>query len=149
MDSNFSGMHQQVYIIEASTNMVDWQMIGVAQDQGDGTFNFDDAQSTQLPARYYRVVVPEDRTSPDRLTGMVLPLRDVLEIFSGSFLEVIRLTNNSARFFPPACARAGRGQVRAVILEGTEAADETARSDVAPPAASKATMPALPIFPTN
>ncbi len=58
MHLNFSGMQHQIYIIEASTNMVDWQMIGVAQDQGDGTFNFDDAQSTQLPARYYRVVVP-------------------------------------------------------------------------------------------
>ena len=58
MHLNFSGMHQQVYIIEASTNMVDWQMIGVAQDQGDGTFNFDDADAPQIPQRYYRIVVP-------------------------------------------------------------------------------------------
>jgi len=55
---NFSGIHQQTYIIEASTNLVDWQMIGVANDNGDGTFDFDDAVSTQIPARYYRVVIP-------------------------------------------------------------------------------------------
>ncbi len=55
---NFSGIHRQTYIIEASTNLVDWQMIGVANDNGDGTFDFDDAVSTQIPARYYRVVIP-------------------------------------------------------------------------------------------
>jgi hypothetical protein len=58
MHLNFSGVHQQMYIIEASTNMVDWQMIGVAQDLGDGTFNFDDADASKMPARFYRVVVP-------------------------------------------------------------------------------------------
>jgi hypothetical protein len=58
MHLNFSGIHQQIYIIEASTDLVNWQMIGVAQDQGDGTFNFDDVPSTQLPTRYYRVAIP-------------------------------------------------------------------------------------------
>jgi len=55
---NFSGIHQQVYIIEASTNLVDWEMIGVAQDLGDGTFDFDDADAPRIPQRYYRVVAP-------------------------------------------------------------------------------------------
>jgi hypothetical protein len=55
---NFTGVHQQTYIIESSTNLVDWEMIGVAKDQGDGTFNFDDSVSTQTPGRFYRVVTP-------------------------------------------------------------------------------------------
>ena len=55
---NFSGIHQQVYIIEASTNLVDWQMIGVANDLGDGTFDFDDTDASHIPQRYYRVVAP-------------------------------------------------------------------------------------------
>jgi hypothetical protein len=58
MHLNFSGIQQQVYIIEASTNLVDWQMIGVAQDQGDGTFDFDDGDAPHMSARYYRVVNP-------------------------------------------------------------------------------------------
>jgi hypothetical protein len=58
MHLNFSGVHQQIYIIEASTNMVDWQMIGVAQDQGDGTFDFDDADAPRMSARFYRIIVP-------------------------------------------------------------------------------------------
>jgi len=58
MHLNFSGVHQQVYIIEASTNMVDWQKIGVAQDQGDGTFDFDDADAPRMSARFYRIVAP-------------------------------------------------------------------------------------------
>lgn len=55
---NFTGVHQQIYIIEASTNLVDWEKIGVAQDQGDGTFDFDDAPSTQISERFYRIVTP-------------------------------------------------------------------------------------------
>ncbi len=55
---NFPGVHQQMYIIEASTNMVDWEKIGVAKDLGDGTFDFDDSDAPRMSARYYRVVVP-------------------------------------------------------------------------------------------
>jgi hypothetical protein len=55
---NFSGAHQQVYIIEASTNLVDWEMIGVATDQDAGSFDFDDPASTHMPGRFYRVVTP-------------------------------------------------------------------------------------------
>ncbi|MDD5139888.1 MAG: immunoglobulin domain-containing protein [Verrucomicrobiales bacterium] len=55
---NFSGMHQQIYIIEASTNLVDWEKIGVAKDQGDGTFDFDDADAVKMSGRFYRVVAP-------------------------------------------------------------------------------------------
>ncbi|MDD5139086.1 MAG: FG-GAP-like repeat-containing protein [Verrucomicrobiales bacterium] len=55
---NFSGMHQQIYIIEASTNLVDWEKIGVAKDQGDGTFDFDDLNAVKMSGRFYRVVAP-------------------------------------------------------------------------------------------
>jgi hypothetical protein len=58
MHLNFSGIHRQTYIIEASTNLLNWEMIGVANDQGDGTFNFDDADAPQMPKRYYRIIVP-------------------------------------------------------------------------------------------
>ena len=58
MHLNFSGLRHQIYIIEASTNLVEWEKIGVAQDQGDGTFDFDDASASPNPARYYRVIVP-------------------------------------------------------------------------------------------
>lgn len=54
----FSATHGQVYIIEASTNLVDWHSIGVAKDQGDGTFDFDDADAARMRERFYRVATP-------------------------------------------------------------------------------------------
>jgi hypothetical protein len=54
----FSGLAGQVHIVEASTNLVDWEMIGVAADNGDGTFSFEDANAARLPNRYYRIVSP-------------------------------------------------------------------------------------------
>jgi hypothetical protein len=47
-----------VYIIEASTNLVDWERIGVATNYAAGEFEFDDPNATQAPARFYRIVVP-------------------------------------------------------------------------------------------
>ncbi len=46
------------YILEASTNLVDWEMIGVAADHGDGAFTFEDANAARFPNRYYRLVTP-------------------------------------------------------------------------------------------
>jgi len=43
------------YIVEASTNLVNWEAVGLAQDQGDGTYAFDDADAAKFPRRYYRV----------------------------------------------------------------------------------------------
>jgi hypothetical protein len=54
----FSAPKGQIYIIEASSDLVVWEKIGVAKDHGDGTFDFDDAQSIQNSARFYRIVVP-------------------------------------------------------------------------------------------
>ena len=54
----FSAEPGRVYIVEASTNLVDWEKIGVAMDQGDGTFTFEDANAAQFPNRFYRLVSP-------------------------------------------------------------------------------------------
>jgi hypothetical protein len=45
-----------LYIIEASTNLVDWEKIGVATD--NGTFEFEDANAGLYRARYYRIILP-------------------------------------------------------------------------------------------
>ena len=55
---NFSAPLGQIYIIEASTNLLDWQMIGVAKDQGDGTCGFDDPNAMRMSGRFYRIVAP-------------------------------------------------------------------------------------------
>jgi hypothetical protein len=54
----FSADDTRIYVIEASTNLVDWEAIGVAleDEQQSGDFSFEDDQSDKLPARYYRVV---------------------------------------------------------------------------------------------
>jgi uncharacterized delta-60 repeat protein len=45
-------------IVEASSNLVDWEMIGVVVANGDGTLTFEDANASKFPNRYYRIVTP-------------------------------------------------------------------------------------------
>jgi hypothetical protein len=54
----FSAPQGKTYLIEASTDLVRWQMIGVAKAQGDGTFDFGDANALGMSGRFYRVVAP-------------------------------------------------------------------------------------------
>ncbi len=54
----FQAERGPIYVVEASTNLVDWEMIGVAVDHGDGTFAFEDPNAAKFPSRYYRVVSP-------------------------------------------------------------------------------------------
>jgi hypothetical protein len=54
----FGAARGAVCIVEASTNLVDWEMIGVATDQGAGTFTFEDPNAARFPNRFYRVVSP-------------------------------------------------------------------------------------------
>jgi hypothetical protein len=54
----FSGPKGLIYIIEFSTNLVDWKKIGVARNIDSDEFQFEDANSSQTTTRFYRVVVP-------------------------------------------------------------------------------------------
>ena len=52
----FSGNELKTYFVEASTNLVDWEHIGLAEPSGSGNYDFQDGQSDDFPARFYRVV---------------------------------------------------------------------------------------------
>lgn len=54
----FSAPRGWAYIIQASTNLMDWQQIGVAVESGEDEFEFEDSQTGQFPRRFYRVVGP-------------------------------------------------------------------------------------------
>ena len=50
----FAGSTGSHYVIEASTNLTEWVAIGVPNDLGNGSFQFEDEGN--LPFRFYRVV---------------------------------------------------------------------------------------------
>jgi hypothetical protein len=54
----FGGSTGQIYIVEASTNLVDWAMIGIASQQDEGEFHFEDTNAARLPNCFYRVLTP-------------------------------------------------------------------------------------------
>ncbi len=54
----FCGQPGPVHILEATTNLVDWEMIGVAVHKGDGTFTVEDIHAPRFTSRYYRLVSP-------------------------------------------------------------------------------------------
>jgi len=58
MQLKFSAPTGQVYFVEASSNLVDWEAIGVATQKPDGTFAVDDPDAATLLNRFYRVVSP-------------------------------------------------------------------------------------------
>jgi hypothetical protein len=47
-----------LYIIEASSNLVDWEKIGVVSADGVGVCEFEDPNVARVPARFYRIVSP-------------------------------------------------------------------------------------------
>ena len=55
---HFSAPPGFVYILEASTNLVDWEKVGVATPDGSDEFEVEDLAGPQMPARFYRLVVP-------------------------------------------------------------------------------------------
>jgi len=55
---DFTARRGRVYIVEISTDLVNWEKIGLAADKGNGQFEFEDAQSPRTPTRFYRVVSP-------------------------------------------------------------------------------------------
>ena len=54
----FDGTPARVYLVQASNNKKNWETIGVAHDNGDGTFDFDDFASARFPNRSYRILAP-------------------------------------------------------------------------------------------
>jgi len=50
------GQAGQTYIVEASTNLVDWEAVGVATVQSDGSFEFADTSAAKYQSRFYRIV---------------------------------------------------------------------------------------------
>jgi hypothetical protein len=55
---SFVGAAGQAYLVEASTNLTDWEVIGVAGDRGDGSFDFEDTDAWRFFCRFYRIVSP-------------------------------------------------------------------------------------------
>jgi hypothetical protein len=47
-----------LYIIETSTNLLNWENIGVATDNGTATFEFEDTNALPASIRFYRVLSP-------------------------------------------------------------------------------------------
>jgi hypothetical protein len=54
----FAGPPGRACIVEASTDLVDWTKIGVAKELAPGEFEFEDANASGMPTRYYRAVIP-------------------------------------------------------------------------------------------
>jgi hypothetical protein len=54
----FSAERGPLYILEVSTNLVNWEKAGVAAGNGDGLFEFGDGDALRTRARFYRIVSP-------------------------------------------------------------------------------------------
>ncbi len=52
----FSGDPARTYVIEASTNLVNWDTIGAPGPSEGGNFDFQDDQAVEFQERYYRVI---------------------------------------------------------------------------------------------
>lgn len=55
---NFSGSSNATYRLWASSNLLEWISLGVAQPTTNGWFQFLDADATNLPLRFYRAGAP-------------------------------------------------------------------------------------------
>ena len=55
----FSSPHGPTYLVEASTNLVDWEKVGVAVESRPGEFEFEDPEAPRAPVRFYRLVSPD------------------------------------------------------------------------------------------
>jgi hypothetical protein len=58
MHIEFSGTSGNVWLVQASTNLQEWQTIGIAVDPGDGSFQYEDSAASTVPNRFYRIVSP-------------------------------------------------------------------------------------------
>jgi uncharacterized delta-60 repeat protein len=55
MKVQFSAPSGLIYVVGASTNLVTWEVIGLAKEQADGTFVFEDMDAARFPCRYYQI----------------------------------------------------------------------------------------------
>ncbi len=55
---HFPGRLGHIYLIQASTNLQNWETIGTARHIEKGAFDFEDVNAAQYPKRYYRIVAP-------------------------------------------------------------------------------------------
>jgi hypothetical protein len=60
MRLEFSGAAGAAYIIEASTNLVDWEAVCVVRPGTDGECEFEDPDAAKHPCRFYRVSKSEE-----------------------------------------------------------------------------------------
>ena len=55
---HFIAFPGESYVLQASTNLVDWVPLRTVTANSDGVIDFEDPDSAAYPARYYRVVSP-------------------------------------------------------------------------------------------
>jgi hypothetical protein len=56
MQLEFLGAGKQVYVIEVSSNLVDWVKVGTCAADAEGKATYTDSDMSKHPARFYRVV---------------------------------------------------------------------------------------------
>ena len=56
MQLEFLGAGNQVYVIEVSSNLVDWVKVGICAADAEGKVTYTDPDTSKHPARFYRVV---------------------------------------------------------------------------------------------
>lgn len=54
----FAGTAKQVYVVQGSTNLATWTVLGPASEQGGGAFEFLDNTAAPFRSRFYRVLGP-------------------------------------------------------------------------------------------
>jgi hypothetical protein len=50
----FAAVSGNTYTVQASTNLIDWKVVGIAVADSNGVCEFEDPDSTKFPCRYYR-----------------------------------------------------------------------------------------------
>lgn len=55
---SFTGPAGKAYVAQASTNLVDWEPVGLATNSGNGTFEFEEAKAAGYRSRFYRITAP-------------------------------------------------------------------------------------------
>jgi hypothetical protein len=55
---HFSGAAGQTYLVQSSTNLKNWAVLGTADDLGNGSFEFGDLEAAKSPVRFYRILAP-------------------------------------------------------------------------------------------